>query len=112
MTSVPCNGCTACCKAELIILHPESGDKIETYETMDVTHPLTHRPAKALARQANGWCIYLSETGCTIHDRAPAICREFDCRRFAKMIGNRAARRRAAVGNDVVRAGIERMSTL
>jgi uncharacterized protein len=37
-------------------------------------------PTLALKRKANGDCYYLGPTGCTIHDRAPALCREFDCR--------------------------------
>lgn len=109
--SVPCGSCTACCRGELIVLHPEAGDKVETYETVDIIHPLNGKPAKAL-KMVDGACVYLGESGCTIHDRAPTICQEFDCRKFVKMIGSRADRRRRARKSEVVRAGIERMSTL
>jgi hypothetical protein len=35
---------------------------------------------RVLNRKPNGDCIYLDDNGCTIHDRAPKVCREFDCR--------------------------------
>lgn len=114
--SVPCNGCIACCKNDLIVLHPEHGDKAEDYETMPATNPLTGEPAVALARQANGWCIYLSEAGCTIHGRAPVICREFDCRRSFLKLGDRNQRRRlikaGLIDKEVLEAGRTRLGTL
>lgn len=78
---VPCDGCVACCINDAIILHPECGDDPSVYETEDIRHPFTGKPAKMLKHKPNGECIYLGKGGCTIHDRAPAICREFDCRR-------------------------------
>ena len=33
-----------------------------------------------LKQKPNGDCLYLGKQGCTIHDRAPKMCREFDCR--------------------------------
>jgi Fe-S-cluster containining protein len=54
-------------------------DDVSSYEHEPVAHPLTGAPAIALKRQRNGDCFYLGPTGCTIHDRAPALCREFDC---------------------------------
>jgi Fe-S-cluster containining protein len=33
-----------------------------------------------LAHKANGDCIYLEEKGCSIHGRAPYMCRTMDCR--------------------------------
>lgn len=110
--SVPCGGCTACCKRELIVLHPEIGDDVSSYETDIATNPLTRKQVYVLKHKPNGDCIYLGDEGCTIHERAPAICREFDCRRFAKMAGNRSQRRKASATNEVVRAGVERMKTL
>lgn len=80
--NVPCNGCTACCQRDLLILHPEMGDDPSQYETMEVVNPITNEAALALQHGDDGSCIYLGENGCTIHSRAPAICREFDCRAF------------------------------
>jgi len=107
---VPCNGCTACCRGEVIELHPEQGDDVSAYETMQVR--LLGRDMTVLKLLPDGACVYLGEGGCTIHDRAPVICRVFDCRRFAMNIGNRAERRKAAAVSDVVRAGLDRIRTL
>lgn len=114
--SVPCNGCTACCKRELIGLYPEQGDLAERYETVDAVNPLTGRPFKALAQKPDGDCVYLTERGCSIHDKRPAICRAFDCRRFVRDLGTRADRRRAIKARQIdpaiVEAGLTRMSSL
>ncbi len=32
-----------------------------------------------LKRRPNGACIYLGETGCTIYERRPEMCRIFHC---------------------------------
>lgn len=116
MSAVPCNGCIACCKHDLIVIHPEEGDDASTYETMQVINPITGAPALALKRQANGWCIYLTEGGCSIHGRAPAICREFDCRLAFLKLGGRTQRRQllkaGMISKDVLDAGRKRMDTL
>jgi Fe-S-cluster containining protein len=82
MVDVPCNGCTACCRFDLILLHPEDGDVVMLYETMEIINPMTGEPALALKHKPGGGCIYLGDGGCTIHGRAPVICKAFDCRRF------------------------------
>lgn len=116
MTSVPCNGCTACCERDMILLHPEYGDDPSQYETMEVTHPVTGKPARALRHKPEGGCVYLARgVGCTIHDRAPAICKEFDCRRFAAHFTKEE--RRAMISANmasrpVFQAGFDRMATL
>ena len=93
--TVPCNGCTTCCQGDLVFIHPEMGDKADDYQTMVVGDRL------ALAHKDNGDCIYLDRgVGCTIHDRAPAICLEFDCRRLLKLRG----KARALVGKKILRA--------
>lgn len=78
--TVPCGSCRACCN-ELIILHPEDGDDPSAYLTRTVKHPLTGQPVPALLHKPDGNCFYLGKEGCTIHERAPILCREFDCRR-------------------------------
>lgn len=57
--SVPCNGCTACCEHDLIVLHPECGDVVHNYRTIEAIHPLTGEPVLALAQNADGSCVYL-----------------------------------------------------
>jgi hypothetical protein len=120
MSAVPCNGCTLCCERDLIILHPELGDDLAAYETMAVHHPLTGQPAVALRHKngpAGGGCVYLEPgIGCTIHGRAPVICREFDCRKLALKFRNKADRRQAVAAGmmtkAVLQAGFNRLHTL
>ena len=112
---VPCNGCQACCTNELLILHPEHGDRPGDYLTKVVRHPFTGEIVLGLQQKDNGDCIYLGERGCTIHERRPAMCREFDCRRFVEglLAMPRAERRRIMreghVTKDVVEAGKARL---
>lgn len=117
--TVPCDGCTACCANDLLILHPEMGDDPADYQTQECINPVTGRPAIALAHKPEGGCVYLDSDGCMIHERAPAICREFDCRDFYRTLletTTRAERRRlvkrGAFGSDVLRAGRNRLHTL
>lgn len=93
---MPCNGCVACCKREAIMLFPERGDKIEDYETVPMWLPnvgkeLFGGDRVRLKQKENGECLYLGESGCTIWDKAPVICREFDCRKFLRVAHERNA---------------------
>lgn len=113
--AVPCDGCTACCHFDLVVLHPAEGDDPSQYQTVKAVHPLSGKPILALARQANGDCIYLGPQGCTIHDRAPLICREFDCRRWYRSKTRVERRRMVARGHftdAVFAAGRARVGTL
>jgi uncharacterized protein len=119
MAVVPCNGCTACCQKDLLFLHPEMGDVEANYETEPAFNPLTGRWGLALRHKANGECIYLGQGGCTIHGRAPAICQEFDCRRFYQAFVQRYDRptrrrmvREGQVGKAVIEAAKARLHTL
>lgn len=100
---VPCNGCTLCCKGDAIFLHPECGDDAALYMTVaapDGRLMLAHKP--------NGDCVYLEEGGCSIHGRAPTICRELDCRVLAKKLGYTLARKmikRGMLNSAVIRRG-------
>jgi len=84
--SVPCNGCTLCCEQDAVFLHPEHGDDPSLYETIEAIHPLTGERRLMLARGADGRsCVYLERgVGCRVYGQQPAMCREFDCRGFAK----------------------------
>ena len=116
---VPCNGCTLCCENDLLVLHPEMGDDPGAYETMAATNPITGKPCLALKHKPEGGCIYLSPEGCTIWDRAPAICQEFDCRKFYLRLlegSTRAERqklvRSGLVSKQLMRAARRRLHTL
>lgn len=112
--NVPCNGCTACCRNEFKLLLPEQGDRVETYEHVYIdTANIGRRPM--LANKPNGECVYLTETGCSIHDRAPRICRSFDCRKFFRHFSRTERRQMVKNGTAkpaVLDAGRERAATL
>ena len=75
---VPCNGCILCCQGDAIRLTEE--DNPADY----ITEPHSYiAGALMLAHKPNGDCIYLDEKGCSIHDRAPSLCKSADCRSIA-----------------------------
>jgi Fe-S-cluster containining protein len=37
-----------------------------------------------MSKSSSGACVYLEPHGCSIYDKRPAACREFDCRSFLK----------------------------
>lgn len=78
MTTVPCNGCTACCRDGFIRLRPELGDDPASYLTREATYG--GERVHVLQRNDDGSCIYLNSKGCQIHGNAPSVCRSFDCR--------------------------------
>lgn len=110
---VPCGPCRACCRHDLIRLLPERGDLIWTYEHEVVATP--SGPAAVLRCAKDGSCIYLGPGGCTIHDRAPAVCRAFDCRDLfsSKTSTERRAMVKSGVASkEVLLAGRQRLRTL
>jgi len=74
---VPCNGCTACCRGERVILaHGIDDPSKYWWVPSDLGMVLAHKP--------NGECVYLTASGCTIHDHAPYACQQFDCRKWVR----------------------------
>jgi len=47
------------------------------YETQEIV--AGERTFTALARRADGACVYVTDTGCAIHGHAPLTCQVFDC---------------------------------
>lgn len=87
--AVPCDGCTRCCHGDAVRLLPEERNRYQT-------EPHDWYPGeRMLAHKPNGDCIYLSATGCSIHDRKPHLCAEMDCRVIAARIGYTQARQMA-----------------
>ncbi len=81
-TEVPCGACTACCKSNQgLFLHPEQGDDIASYQVQVRVDAESGSPVYFLATDEAGACVYLGETGCTIYERRPVLCRTFDCRK-------------------------------
>jgi putative zinc- or iron-chelating protein len=120
---VPCNGCTACCKHDHVYLKP--GDNPQDYlvepgfndSIGELGLRLRHK-----SKRDGGGCIYLGPTGCTIHGRAPIVCKEFDCRRTLALLNTlpRPIRRRikrmydgpGIMGSEVMTAAKARLHTL
>ena len=77
---VPCGTCTECCRGPNRNLYmdiiPEADLTRFTLEWRDNGRPV-------LATQANGDCLYLIDSKCSIYKRRPQVCRAFDCRDFA-----------------------------
>ncbi len=107
LVEVPCNGCTACCRYQ-VLLDPSRGDDISSYE-------INEGPKGPSLKMVDGHCIYLKDGGCSIHDRAPATCRSFDCRLLYVDLPRSERRRGKAtsdVNRDVLEAGRIRLGTL
>ena len=102
--SLPCGNCSKCCQKGENILLTENDDPLSFGEEnlstrIDVNNHYGFGHGAeilVLAKQKNGDCIFLNRaTGCTIHDRAPSICRQFDCRQMFLRLSaiNREGRR-------------------
>jgi len=107
---VPCGGCRRCCRGNsIVMLLAQEGDDVASYEHELVALPGAGR-GPILKRRPNGDCFYLGTAGCTIHDRAPAVCRVFDCRGayLAVMDHPRAERRRMIKSGFVDREILDR----
>lgn len=74
---VPCKGCTLCCRNTPVLLIAEAGDVVDDYD-----HVMDADGNPWLRQRDDGACVYLSERGCTIHERVPYACRVFDCRKL------------------------------
>lgn len=92
------------------MLLPDRGDVIENYQ-----HVVIEGLGAIVAKGTEGNCIYLGADGCTIHDRAPFICRIFDCRRW--FLSKTRIERRTMVKSrladaEIFKAGRKRLSSL
>lgn len=85
---VPCNGCTLCCHGDAVRLLP--GDDAAKWKT--VPHDRFDGQLM-LAHKQNGDCYYLGDSGCTIQDDKPLMCREMDCRLIAAALTYTQARK-------------------
>ncbi len=106
-SAVPCNGCTACCKHDRVYLGPKDDPKYFRWHNED--------GYAVLDRKDNGDCVYLTEAGCGIHDKAPEICKRMDCRVLYLMTtaGKRASRIAENTAMAAVyQAGFTRLNTL
>ena len=72
---VPCGECRLCCSGvyELSEVHPYEKAALG----LPVDTPMLNEPGEP--------CQFLSETGCSVHSKRPAMCQIFDCRMQALM---------------------------
>jgi Fe-S-cluster containining protein len=90
-------------------LHPEKGDRAEDYQTATLLAP-SQPPRTIIDRLPNGDCFYLGQDGCTIHDQAPWVCRDFDCRaafRNSDRPGRKLAIKRGLMTKEIFARGRE-----
>ena len=86
-TDVRCDGCTECCRSgQGLVLHPELGDDVGSYEHRVAGQGADGKPVFLLAANESGRCVYLGRSGCTIYERRPYLCRSFDCRKYYLML--------------------------
>jgi Fe-S-cluster containining protein len=119
---VPCKGCVSCCQHEAVVLQPAKGDVVEDYLHWVLDGPVVEAAAMSLGinatklpvlqRKPNGDCVYLGPKGCTIHERAPVMCRSFDCRIFYLKWKRSGGQRIDKVHQPIIDAGHRRVDTL
>jgi|KBSMisStandDraft_5_1062788.scaffolds.fasta_scaffold2023719_2 Fe-S-cluster containining protein len=110
MGPLECGACTACCRHTFIALRPPDrlGDfdyvlapatpELAAGMPADALLPieeLKNAPSELLKQaqdmgarffvagldqRENGDCVYLGSEGCSIYERRPTVCRQFDCR--------------------------------
>lgn len=113
---MPCDGCTECCRSNQgLVLHPEQGDDVDSYEHRILARRATGEPVFVLATDASGRCVYLGDRGCTIYERRPLLCRTFDCRKHYLMLPRQDRDNLVKLGlssRGVFNAGRSRVKTL
>jgi len=105
---VPCGSCHLCCRM-MTPVRPEMGDDPSSYQTAMCFTP-GKAPYLILDRHPNGDCVYLGQFGCTIWERAPYECRQFDCRAIFKnsdRIGRKLAVKRGDMSKEIFDRGRE-----
>jgi len=87
----------------MTVLQP--GDDVSSYRTAQwFRDGLNKPPILILDRLPSGECFYLGTDGCTIHDRVPRACLDYDCRQMFK--NSDRTGRKLAVKRGIVPKGI------
>lgn len=105
LPKLECGGCRTCCIDDTITILPGEDRRNWLTEQKHTDRGLVW----VLRHKPNGECVYLTETGCGIHGRAPIECRQFDCREMARRLDAlpRAQRRFKLARNKQYRRVIE-----
>lgn len=82
---VPCNGCTACCRAsQFIPVEPDETDTLARIpKALLFEAPGGRRGHRVMGYDKDGHCPMLVDDRCSIYDHRPRACRVYDCRVFA-----------------------------
>jgi Fe-S-cluster containining protein len=96
MSDVPCNGCTACCRQQIVRLTGGDMQNMAIYDWRQIGE------FRVLNNKPNGECVHLGPGGCTIYEQRPLVCRTYDCRKQFKILsGNERRRfRNSAMGDE------------
>lgn len=111
---VDCGKCVACCQAERIILRPWLGDDPADYILEPEPVLIEGMFLPTIAHTQDGDCVYLDRaSGCTIHDRRPLVCGEFDCGEIIRQLRRRGINPKSRVRDGtlskaVYKAGLQR----
>lgn len=84
--SYQCRACRRCCHDKRIQLNPYELARLSRYldcSTTDVIAKFTSHGGTALASRPDGACVFLGETGCTVHSARPLACRLYPLGRIA-----------------------------
>lgn len=84
-TSVPCAGCTACCRSgQFVHIGPDEADTLAHIDPALLV-PAPGRPAGhvVMGFDREGRCPMLADDGCRIYEHRPRTCRTYDCRVFS-----------------------------
>lgn len=113
---VPCGTCHACCHSPVEV-RPDFGDDPSLYKlaiSVDKSAPNRHAMV-TLDRKPDGSCYALRNGRCTIWDKRPRVCRNFDCRKMYVLHTKAERRELVALGyfkREVIDAGKKRAGTL
>jgi len=69
----PCGTCRICCQLDLFVVNLLPSDdpsKYDTYNKLDGIY---------VKKKESGSCIYLKYDGCSIYDKRPNTCKNFNC---------------------------------
>jgi Fe-S-cluster containining protein len=96
MSNVPCNGCTACCRQQVVLLSDRDEANMAAYDYRRIGKHLV------LNNKPNGECTHLGPEGCTIYEKRPFVCRTYDCRKHLKCLAGNERRlfSRSALGDE------------
>lgn len=94
------------------MLFPEEGDDVASYEHEVIT---LGSDSVAVLKKNGRDCVYLKDGRCSIWERAPKICRVFDCRLW--FLGKTRNERRQLVKSGradkaIFEAGRQRLGTM